>query len=108
MKCRPKNQNKVKLKMGVHRSSVYRSRKQKTKLEGDKNNGSKFYVNPKAYEAQRVLHPDSTRHAQGVKNTYRYAGPRDVSDVVATYLHALPEAAVVDDASDIEDESFDE
>ncbi|KUF83465.1 hypothetical protein AM588_10000544 [Phytophthora nicotianae] len=35
-------------------------------------------------------------------------GPRDVSDVFATYLHALPEAAVFDDASDIEDESFDE
>ncbi|ETK86830.1 hypothetical protein L915_08618 [Phytophthora nicotianae] len=35
-------------------------------------------------------------------------GPRDVSDVFATYLHPLPEAAVVDDASVIEDESFDE
>ncbi|ETO84438.1 hypothetical protein F444_01661 [Phytophthora nicotianae P1976] len=84
MKRRPKNKNEVKLKgieaskansvaavavqMGVHRSSVYRSRKQNTKLEGDKKNGSKFYVNPKAYEAQRVLHPDSARHAQGVKN----------------------------------------
>ncbi|ETN18091.1 hypothetical protein PPTG_21514 [Phytophthora nicotianae INRA-310] len=35
-------------------------------------------------------------------------GPTDVSDVFAMYLHSLPEAAVVDDASDIEDESFDD
>ncbi|ETN24927.1 hypothetical protein PPTG_20846 [Phytophthora nicotianae INRA-310] len=84
MNRRPKNKNKVKLKgvegskansvttvavqMGVNRSSIYRWRKQKPKLEG----------------------------------------PRDMSDVFATYLHALPEAAVVDDASDVQDESFDE
>ncbi|ETI30562.1 hypothetical protein L914_21442 [Phytophthora nicotianae] len=69
MNRRPKKKNKVKLKgvegskansvttvavqMGVHRSSIYRWRKQKPKLEGDKKNGSKFCVNPQAHEAQR-------------------------------------------------------
>ncbi|ETK86820.1 hypothetical protein L915_08619 [Phytophthora nicotianae] len=50
--------------------------------------------------------------AKSIVKSFRLAkllpvGPRDVSNVFATYLHALPEAAVVDDASDIEDESFD-
>ncbi|ETI52038.1 hypothetical protein F441_04740 [Phytophthora nicotianae CJ01A1] len=51
--------------MGVHRSSVYRWRKQKTKLEDDKKNGSKFYVNPKEHEAQRVhyLNLENSRHS---------------------------------------------
>ncbi|ETK72686.1 hypothetical protein L915_20256 [Phytophthora nicotianae] len=107
--------------MGVHRSSVYRWRKQKTNLEGDKNNGSKFYVNPKAHEAQnennrklcvttaerRVMLSFLVVKASDMVKAKRHC-PRDVSDDFATYLPALPEAAIVDDASDIEDESFDE
>ncbi|ETL91334.1 hypothetical protein L917_10108 [Phytophthora nicotianae] len=70
MKCRLKYKNKAKLKgveasktnfvatiavqMGMHRSSVYCLGMQKTKLEGDKKNGSKFYVNSKAHEAKRM------------------------------------------------------
>ncbi|ETP16693.1 hypothetical protein F441_08762 [Phytophthora nicotianae CJ01A1] len=71
MKRCPKNKNKVKLKgvevskansvatvvvqMGVHHSSVYRWRKQKTQLEGDKKNGSKFYVNSSAIRSRNYV-----------------------------------------------------
>ncbi|KUF75825.1 hypothetical protein AM587_10005424 [Phytophthora nicotianae] len=57
---------------------------------------------------------ESKGHGQGKKHCKRFSKGKTasnrsyVSDVFAAYLHALPEAAVVDAASDIEDESFDE
>ncbi|KAG7378116.1 hypothetical protein PHYPSEUDO_010540 [Phytophthora pseudosyringae] len=73
MKKRPQNKNKTKLKgieasktapvvkvagqLGVHRSSVYRWRKNATALASDKKTGNKFYVRPSAHEALRVRYP---------------------------------------------------
>ncbi|KAG1698676.1 hypothetical protein DVH05_014633 [Phytophthora capsici] len=73
MKRRIKNKNKVKLKgvkaakttavstvainLGVHRSAVYRWRKQESKLQADKKNGSKYYVSSKTHLPQRVRYP---------------------------------------------------
>ncbi|KAG2793313.1 hypothetical protein PC129_g22298 [Phytophthora cactorum] len=73
MKKRPKNKNKTKLKsaeasksapvvqvatqLGVHRSSVYRCRKQAKALEANKKAGNKYYVRTSAHDALRVRYP---------------------------------------------------
>ncbi|KAJ8537322.1 hypothetical protein ON010_g13275 [Phytophthora cinnamomi] len=73
MKKRPKNNNKPKLRgaeasktasvvnvamrLGVHRSSVYRWRKHDAALAAGKKTGSKFYVRTSSHEAVRVRNP---------------------------------------------------